>query len=122
MKSFGKRSDHLEYKKRTGSYGIIKNTENQFLVVEDEDGNLYLIGGGIKEGETALEALLRESLEETGHKINVRCFLGKAENHWVSSKYPNWSQHNIRFFYLCQLEERGDRLKKNLYYGVHSQI
>ncbi len=67
---------------------------------------MYLIGGGIKEGETALEALLRESLEETGHKINVRCFLGKAENHWVSSNYPNWSQHNIGFFYLCQLEER----------------
>lgn len=47
MKPFWNRTNSLEYKKRTGSYAIIKNTENQFLVVEDEEGKFYLISGGI---------------------------------------------------------------------------
>ena len=106
MKSFGKRNDNLEYKKRVGSYGIIKNSEDHFLVVEDDEGYYYLIGGKIEEGETPIEALLPESIEETGYRVKVECFLGKAEKHWVSPKYPKWSQHNVGFFYQVKLLEK----------------
>lgn len=42
-------------------------------------------------------------MEETGYKINVLEFFGKSEKHWVSEKYPKWSQHNIGIFYECEL-------------------
>jgi len=106
MISFGQRDDALEYKKREGAYGIIKNSEGLFLVVKDVDGNFYLIGGGIEEGEEPAEALSREAIEETGHKIRINEWIGIAENHWVSEKYPEWSQHNIGVFYHCDLLEQ----------------
>lgn len=106
MKTFGKRDYNLEYKKRTGSYAIIKNTEDKFLVVEDEEGNFYLIGGGVENGETPPETLARESIEETGYQVKIERFLGQAEKYWVSKKYPQWSQHNIGFFYMCTLLEK----------------
>lgn len=68
MKSFGKRNYNLEYKKRIESYGIIKNSEDKFLVVEDEEGYFYLIGGRIEDDEIPLETLSRESVEETGYQ------------------------------------------------------
>ena len=106
MQTFGKRNYNLEYKKRTGSYGIIKNAEDKFLVVEDEDGNFYLIGGGMEDGETPLETLAGESVEETGYKTKTDQFLGQAKKHWISQKNPKWSQHNIGCFYMCTLLEK----------------
>lgn len=106
MISFGQRDDTLEYRKREGAYGIIKNSEGRFLVVKDKDENLHLIGGGIEEGENPIEALLREAIEETGYKIRVKELVGIAEKHWVSPKYPDWSQHNIGFIYECDLLEQ----------------
>lgn len=106
MISFGQRDDTLEYRKRKGAYGIIKNSDEKFLVVKDEDGNLYLIGGKIEEGEEPNEALLREAIEEIGYKIRVNELVGMAERHWVSEKYPDWSQHNIGVFYKCDLLEQ----------------
>ena len=106
MKTFGRRNYDLNYWKRTGAYAVIQNDQQQFLCVEDLNGNLFLVGGGIDEDESPETALLRESIEETGHKIQIVKFIGKAEKHWVSNKYPNDSQHNIGFIYACTLLEK----------------
>ena len=106
MKSFGKRNDNLEYRSRNGAYAVIQNESGQFLCVEDQDRNLYLIGGGIEADETPEEALIRESVEETGYKINIVKKIGKAEKHWVSEKYPKYSQHNVATVYDCQLLDK----------------
>lgn len=106
LKSFGERNFDLTYIRREGAYGIITNSAGDYLVVADEDNNLYLVGGGIEEGETPAVALQREAVEETGCHLTVTKYLGKAEKHWVSSKYPDWSQHNIGHFYEGSIGER----------------
>ena len=106
MISFGKRDDTLEYKKRKGAYAVIKNSDELFLVIKDKDGYFYLVGGGVDEGEEPTEALYREAIEETGYKIKINELIGTAEKHWVSEKYPDWSQHNIGIFYKCDLLEQ----------------
>lgn len=106
MKTFGERDYKLNYWKRTGAYAVIQNEQQQFLCVKALDGLLFLVGGGIDEGESPENALLRESIEETGHKIRIVKRIGKAERHWVSSKYPNDSQHNIGFLYAAELLEK----------------
>ena len=103
---FGQQDATLEYKKRRGAYGVIKNSDERYLVIKDEDGNFYLIGGEIEEGEEPAEALSREAIEETGYKIRINELIGTAEKHWVSEKYPDWSQHNIGVFYKCDLLEQ----------------
>ncbi|RAZ79277.1 NUDIX hydrolase [Planococcus halotolerans] len=106
MKTFGERDFKLNYWKRTGAYAVIQNDQQQFLCVKDLDGLLFLVGGGVDEGESPESALLRESIEETGHEIQIVKSIGNAERHWVSSKYPNDSQHNIGFLYAAELLEK----------------
>lgn len=106
MKVFGKRDYKLNYWKRTGAYAVIQNDQQQFLCVKDLDGLLFLVGGGVDEGESPESALLRESIEETGHEIQIVKRIGRAERHWVSSKYPNDSQHNIGILYAAELLEK----------------
>ncbi|MYL61544.1 NUDIX domain-containing protein, partial [Virgibacillus halodenitrificans] len=79
MKIFGERNYDLNYWKRTGAYAVIQNHQQQFLCVEDLDGNLFLVGGGVEADEAPENALLRESIEETGHKIQIVETIGKAE-------------------------------------------
>ena len=95
MRTFGERNYDLNYWKRTGAYAVIQNDLQQFLCVKDLDGLLFLVGGGVEEDESPESALLRESIEETGHEIQIVQSIGKAERHWVSAKYPHDSQHNI---------------------------
>ncbi|MHC5375252.1 NUDIX domain-containing protein [Enterococcus sp. LJL120] len=106
MESFGKREHRLEYKKRIGAYGIIQNAQQKFLTVAATDGYLFLVGGGLEEKDEPIAALQREILEETGFSAHVSKFLGQAEKHWVSPQYPEWPQHNIGYFYACQLLEK----------------
>ena len=133
MKIFGERNYDLNYWKRMGAYAVIQNEQQQFLCVEDLEGNLFLVGGGVEEGESPELALLRESIEETGHGIQIIEVIGKAERHWVSEKYPDDSQHNIGILYVCELLEKVaepieqetmrwvdfDYLKKHLFHDHH---
>ena len=52
--------------------GAIICRGNEFLMMEnDKDPFLYSVGGRVKFGETAQEAIVREVLEETGVKMEV---------------------------------------------------
>ena len=106
MITFGERDYKLNYWKRTGAYAVIQNDRQQFLCVKDSNGLLFLVGGGVDEGESPENALLRESIEETGHEIRIVEEIGKAERHWISSKYPSDSQHNVGILYAAQLLEK----------------
>ncbi|WP_207696126.1 8-oxo-dGTP diphosphatase [Enterococcus sp. DIV0212c] len=133
MKSFGQRNYELTYSCRTGSYGIITNQSGDYLVVQSSDGNLFLVGGKIEEGEDPITALEREAIEETGFVLQVNEFIGKAEKHWVSPQYSDLSQHNIGYFYTCSLGEKItdpiedepmiwvslEQLEKNLFHEHH---
>jgi len=78
------------------------DAEGRFLVTKWKE-YLYLIGGGIDDDETPIDALHREVLEETGYTIKISDFLGVAENHFISKYFPNLSQHNSAYFYHCEL-------------------
>lgn len=50
---------------RVSAKALIKNQRNEFLFVEEKQGNGFeLPGGGIENGETASDALIRELKEE----------------------------------------------------------
>ena len=73
MKYVGEKVENIEYRKRPGAYAIIVNKNDDKIgivkkIIDEGTENFYL-GGGIEEGETKLEALRREMIEEAGYTI-----------------------------------------------------
>lgn len=74
MKRIGKKIKGLQYTKRPGAYSIIEREEDDKIAIAT-DGEYFFLGGGIEEGETEIEALKRELIEESGYRIkNIKYF------------------------------------------------
>lgn len=75
MKYVGSKEDNVEYRKRPGAYAIIVNKDNDKIGIVTDGEDYFYLGGGIENGETKLEALKREMIEEAGYSIkNIREF------------------------------------------------
>lgn len=67
---FGTKVDGINYIERPGAYALIENNEGQIAVIETRHG-YFLPGGGIDIGESNVDALQREILEEIGYQASV---------------------------------------------------
>ncbi|MEM7429446.1 MAG: NUDIX hydrolase [Pseudomonadota bacterium] len=90
----------VNYKLRTGAYGIILAADGNMLLV-DESGELQLPGGGIDPGESPLQALHREVIEETGWRIAEPCRLGAFQRWVFMPDYDLWA-HKIQLIYTAR--------------------
>ena len=67
---------------RTAVRVILINDENKIAILHKKNKNEYkLVGGGVDEGESYEEALMRETLEESGCKIEILEELGYIEEY-----------------------------------------
>lgn len=75
MKYIGIKEENKEYIKRPGAYAIIINKNDDKIGIVTDGKDYFYLGGGIEKGETKLEALKRELIEEAGYSIkNIREF------------------------------------------------
>lgn len=65
------------YYNRPGAYAVISNYHGQIAVIKSGDG-YFLPGGGIDVGETTVEAVKREILEEIGYEVTGLAKIGEA--------------------------------------------
>ena len=103
MKRYGNsvRSD-ISYKHRPGVYGVVLHGDNVMLTHQVlPESEVQLPGGGIDPGESALQALHRECLEETGWKIQIDRRLGSYQRFTYMMDYEFWAQ-KICHIYLCR--------------------
>lgn len=88
--------------------GAIIIKDNKFLMAGNErDAHLYSVGGRIKFGETAEEAVVREVFEETGIKMEIDRLGFIHENFFVGTTNANGGKvfYEISFFFYMKVPE-----------------
>jgi 8-oxo-dGTP diphosphatase len=98
---FGEKIVGIDYRARTGVYGVVAGEGNTTAVVRIPVG-YFLIGGGIEQGEDREEALRREFLEETGYTIEIGEYLGTSSGYYYSKGFGRY-MHGIGHFYRVKL-------------------
>ena len=101
MRRFGERlKSDITYKKRVGVYGIIR-VDNDLLLTEQDNDEIQLPGGGSDPNEHLLHTLIRETLEETGWKIQPKRRIGVYQRFVFMPEYNFWA-HKICHIYHCE--------------------
>lgn len=88
--------------------GAIIMKDDKFLMVENErDEHMYSVGGRIKFGETAEEAVVREVYEETGVKMEIDRLGFVHENFFPGDTLVKKGNivHEISFFFYMKVPE-----------------
>lgn len=77
---------------RTAVRVILINDDNKIAILHKKNKNEYkLVGGGVDEGESYEEALKRETLEESGCKIEILSELGYIEEYRGKMNFKQFS-------------------------------
>jgi 8-oxo-dGTP diphosphatase len=112
MKQFGEIVTGVDYYERPGSYAVILENEKIGVIKSDVFGQYFLIGGGISRGESELDALRREALEEIGCEIEILEKIGAAAEHFYAQPDGKYIL-KICNFYRVNVKELTDRFAES---------
>lgn len=112
---FGEPVPGATYWRRPGAYAVIIRDDGLVAIVEMHARYHHLPGGGIDEGESPLEALRREVLEETGLRVAVGALIAAVEEYAYAERLGHFIKAGR--YYRAELlgvagppEEEGHRL------------
>lgn len=105
IEEFGEKLERLHYQRRRGVYAVIfHHQKDRVMTVRNETGHYFLPGGGMEEGESHLECLERELIEETGYRGVICSYIGNAMCYFHSKKGDPLLNEGT--FYLVELKEK----------------
>jgi len=103
MRRYGERPDPAQrYTTRPGAYAVIRGEDGWLMTLEDgpfaPEPEIQLPGGGIDPGESPVQALHREVMEETGWRIAVERRLGAYQRYVYMPEYDLWARKVCHIF------------------------
>jgi 8-oxo-dGTP diphosphatase len=101
---FGEKLNGVQYRARTGVYGVAEDEKGRAAVVRIPTG-CFLIGGGIEPNEDREEALRREFLEETGYSIAIKDYIGTSSGYYYSDYFSHY-MYATGYFYRVEMLEK----------------
>ncbi|MFY0521264.1 NUDIX hydrolase [Lysinibacillus sp. UGB7] len=87
-------------------YALIKNIDNEILMVHNHEGHWSLPGGKVEADETLIEATIRETFEETGYKVTIGSLPAVNE-----AKFTKRNHHALLFTFDAQIEAGIETIK-----------
>ena len=91
----------IGYRRRPGAYGLILKGRQVLLALNESAGEEVVFpGGGIDPGESPIQALHREVMEETGWRISVQRRLGFYHRQVFMPEY-GYAAHKVCHIFLC---------------------
>ena len=94
---FGSKQDGIVYITRPGVYAVVKNTDKKIAVIETGNG-YFLPGGGIEIGESDVDALKREIVEEIGYQALIHFEIGEAIEYIDADREAKHYQIHSKFY------------------------
>jgi len=85
--------------------GALIEKDGKLLMVQSNYGYLYSVGGRIKMGETAQEAVVREVFEETGVQMRVKRLVAVHENYFYGDHPSKQGKliYEVSFYFLMEV-------------------
>ena len=91
----------LTYRRRPGAYGLILKGRQVLLALNESPGEEVVFpGGGVDPGESPIQALHREVMEETGWRVAVARRLGFYHRQVYMPEY-GFAAHKVCHIFLC---------------------
>ena len=75
----------------------------EFLLIQDLKNRWTIAKGHVESGETLEQTALRETAEEAGVEVVVRCYLGSSINEWVS--HQGFQQHKTVHYFAGEWQK-----------------
>jgi 8-oxo-dGTP pyrophosphatase MutT (NUDIX family) len=86
--------------------------DNKILLISTHRGDYVIPGGGIEDGETAIEALIREVQEETGYEvIKAIDYLGQIMFRKTDRFDASKQFQILSLFYQCEVKDIQGEIK-----------
>ncbi|MBC6973206.1 NUDIX domain-containing protein [Bacillus sp. Xin] len=111
--SFGYKKENQHYILRPSCYAITFDESCSKVAVIKKGTRYFLPGGGMENAETREACLHRELLEELGWLIEIKQYIGNAEQYFYAEKEDIYYL-NDGYFYLCkQIDEQTNRMEQD---------
>ncbi len=100
-KLFDRKKPGINYGKRTGIY-IIAFDDNGRIPVAKTTRGYFLLGGGLEQGETHIDCVRRECLEEAGVNVRIGDLICRSERYHYAVRFKR-HMHNTSYFYFGEI-------------------
>lgn len=112
----------LEHKIRKTVDPIIRDLDDNFYLIRDQEGKIHFPGGGVEEGESDHEALSREIIEEVGFKNfkivdSINFYVSVTGYHSVKKR--NQTSYGTAYEVILQ---NLDQIKSEIDDGLHQLV